>query len=93
MYKPEPLNTIHIDLPDDIAQLMEGLAKNIHDHWAKKRMEEGWILGSNRDSQKKTHPCLVPYEELPEVEKEYDRKLAVETLKSIIAFGYEIKRK
>ncbi|MCR5162371.1 MAG: hypothetical protein K6C06_11425, partial [Lachnospiraceae bacterium] len=40
-----------------------------------------------------TTPCLVPYDELPEREKDYDRMTAMETLKLIIKLGYEIKKK
>ena len=36
---------------------------------------------------------LVPYDELPESEKEYDRNTAIETLKLIIKLGYKITRK
>jgi ryanodine receptor 2 len=48
--------------------------------------------GVNRDDANKHHPCLVPYGELPDSEKEYDRKSAMETLKLLIALGYKIER-
>ncbi|MBR5780829.1 MAG: Ryanodine receptor Ryr, partial [Bacteroidales bacterium] len=38
----------------------------------------------------KTHPCLIPYEELPEVEKAYDRDTALGTLKLIKKLGFKI---
>ncbi len=41
----------------------------------------------------KNNPCLVPYEELTEEEKEYDRKTAMETLKLILTLGYKIEKK
>ena len=53
---------------------------------------EGWECGSARDDATKRHPCLVPYGELPESEKEYDRSAALETLKAIAAIGYRIER-
>ena len=40
----------------------------------------------------KTHPDLVPYAELAESEKDYDRKTAVETLRAILKLGYRIER-
>ncbi len=43
--------------------------------------------------RKKTHPCLVPYEELPEIEKDYDRNTAIGTLKLIQALGFDIVKK
>ena len=92
MYNPIPINTDHIKLPDDITQLAELLAKNAHDVWAMQRMAEGWTHGCNRDEALKKHPCLVPYEDLPESEKEYDRKMSFETLKVILALGYGIEK-
>ncbi len=69
------------------------MAKNVHEVWAAGRIEDGWTYGTKRDDEKKTHPCLVAYEELPESEKEYDRKTGLETLKFIIRAGYQIIKK
>jgi len=66
------------------------LAKNSHDIWANQRLKEGWKYGPGRNDDLKEHPCLVPYEELPESEKEYDRNAAIMTLKAITALGYKI---
>lgn len=89
-YEPNPINTSSIKLSNDILELSEKLAKNIHDVWAKQRMDEGWTYGYERNDQKTEHPCLIPYEQLPEKEKEYDRKTAMETLKTIVSLGYKI---
>ena len=70
-----------------------GLNTDVHDNWSVGRLSEGWSYGPARDDKKKTTPCLVPYSELPESEKEYDRTTAMETLKAIIAFGYKIEKK
>ena len=66
--------------------------KNAHDNWALQRINEGWTYGSARNDNTKKHPCLVPYEDLPDSEKEYDRKAAMETLKAIVALGYRITK-
>jgi len=92
MYKPTPINTTHIHLTNDILSLAETLAKNTHDVWAAGRIAEGWTYGATRDDELKQHPCLVPYEDLPESEKEYDRATAMETLKVIISYGFEIRK-
>lgn len=92
-YKPEPIDTSEVELTPDIKDLTELLAKNTHDNWAKKRIEEGWKPGERRNDERKEHPCLVPYEELPDIEKEYDRKTAMEALKAIIALGYKVEKK
>ena len=61
--------------------------------WSQSRLSEGWTYGARRDDEKKTHPCLVPYEELPEIEKDYDRNTAIGTLKLIQALGFDIVKK
>jgi hypothetical protein len=66
------------------------LAENAHDVWARRRLSEGWRYGPQRDEARKEHPSLVPYENLPESEKEYDRSVAMETLRAILALGYHI---
>lgn len=92
LYKPEPLNLEKIKLPAALEPLMEEIAKNVHENWAQLRISEGWTYGEKRDSDKKTTPCLVPYEQLPESEKVYDRRTAEQTLKAIVALGYKITK-
>ena len=72
-YIPQPVDTAGINLPDEMEALAEKLAENVHDVWARTRMEQGWTYGPERDDAAKKHPCLVPYEELSDDEKEYDR--------------------
>jgi len=72
--------------------LTEQLAENAHDLWAQQRFGDGWRVGPERDDRAKTHPGLIPYEELPESEKEYDRQTAMGTIKAILALGYVIKK-
>lgn len=91
-YEPNPIDTSQARLPSDIKRLAELLAKNAHQIWAKARMADGWRYGPNRSDSRKEHPCLVPYEQLPESEKEYDRMTAMETLGAIVALGYEIRK-
>jgi len=93
MYNPTPIKTNDVVLSDDILSLVEVLAQNTHDIWATGRIKEGWTYGESRDDKNKKHPCLVPYDELPDSEKEYDRATAMETLKVITKLGYEVKRK
>ena len=79
-----------ITLPESLTPLIEALAENVHETWAKGRMDAGWTYGLVRDDTKKQHPCLVPYGELPESEKAYDRDTAISTLKLICKMGYRI---
>lgn len=92
IYEPKPIDTSEIQLEEDILELTEFLAKNIHDIWALQRIKQGWKPGEKRDDNKKEHPCLVPYDELPEEEKIYDRMTTLEAIKVIIALGYKIHR-
>lgn len=93
MYEPKPIDTRGIRLPEDLEVLMERIAENVHEHWSAGRIREGGVYGPQRDDGKKTHPCLVTYDQLPDSEKEYDRTTAAETLKLILALGYTIEKK
>ena len=92
MYNPKPADTSKIILPEELCVLTEKIAENVHENWAKSRIAEGWVYGEKRSDENKTTPCLVPYNELPETEKEYDRNTALETLKFILALGYKIEK-
>jgi RyR domain len=91
-YQPKPIETSFITLPQDLSDLTERLAENAHDIWARQRMVDGWTYGPRRDDAAKNHPCLVPYAELPDSEKVYDRNAAMETIKAILAQGYRIEK-
>ena len=92
MYVPKPIYSGDVVLPDGLEALCEQLARNTHDVWASRRIAEGWRYGPVRDDIQKLHPSLVPYEELPESEKEYDRRTSMESLKLLYKFGYRILR-
>lgn len=89
-YIPTPLDTGGIELQPELLQLVEMMSENVHEVWAETRVGQGWTYGAERDDSKKEHPCLVPYSDLPEEEKEYDRRTCVETLKTILSLGYRI---
>ena len=91
-YKPAPRDTSGVVLPRPIEALTELLARNTHENWARQRIAEGWQYGPRRDDERKEHPNLVPYEELSEADKEYDRSTAMETIKAILALGYRIEK-
>ena len=91
-YVPAPIDTDGIRLPHELNELVELMAKNVHEVWAKNRIEQGWTYGEERNDVLKQHPCLVPYDELPEVEKAYDRDTALGTLKLIRKLGFKIEK-
>ena len=91
-YIPNPIDTSDITLDEGLTSLVEQMARNVHEVWAQGRISQGWTWGSQRDDALKTHPDLVPYEDLTEVEKQYDRDTATATLKLIIKLGYNINK-
>ncbi len=92
MYTPKPIDTSGIELPKEITELTEKIATNVHENWAAERIADGWVYGEKRDDEKKTTPCLVPYDELPEREKDFDRITAMQSIKTILALGYKIEK-
>lgn len=92
LYLPKPVDTSEILLNDDLNGLVEFLAKNTHENWAFERLNQGWQYGLNRNDVKKEHPCLVPYEKLEEGEKEHDRIVVKELIKTILLLGFHIEK-
>ena len=92
-YTPTPINTDDVKLDKSLEDLIEALAEDVHNQWARERMKGGWKYGPERNDSLKLHPCLVPYNELPESEKQYDRITATSTLKLIKKFGFDIVKK
>ncbi len=93
MYRPSPIDTSKIKLPKELDALMEHLAEHNHDIWAQQRLKDGWTCGPKRNDERKQHPDLVPYDQLPESEREYDRNSARETIKAIISLGFNLQKK
>ena len=89
-YTPQPIDTNDVVLPKELNELAEMIAKNVHEVWSAGRMKDGWTYGKERNDAEKKHPCLVPYEDLTETEKEYDRNTSQETLKLIMKLGFNI---
>ena len=89
-YDPKPIDTSGSDLPTSLALLIERLAESNHDIWAQQRIADGWTWGPTRNDNTRKHPDLVPYADLSDAEKQYDRNSVVETLKAIVALGYRI---
>ena len=89
-YVPNPVDTTDVKLPMELESLVEEMAKNVHEVWAQTRISQGWSFGEERNDAAKKHPCLVPYEELSEEEKTYDRNTSVQTLKLTLKFGFKI---
>lgn len=92
-YIPHPIKLDDIEIEDDLIELREAIAENAHEVWAEARKNEGWTYGPVRDDKKKQNPDLLPYNRLPESEKEYDRLMAMNTIKLVKKLGWELKKK
>lgn len=92
MYTPRPIDTAAVTLPTSLESLVERLAEHNHDVWAAQRVNDGWIWGLKRDDQLKHHPDLIPYGNLSETEKRYDRNSVIQTLKAIVSLGYRLDK-
>jgi ryanodine receptor 2 len=89
----DPIDVSNVQLDPELVELTEILASHVHDTWMRIRLDEGWKLGPRRDDERREHPCLMPYAQLPEVEKECDRQTTLATLRAMIALGFDIRRK
>ena len=93
IYEPSPIGLDDVELSEDLSELQEAIAENAHEIWAKNRRDQGWSYGPERNDQKKETPDMIPYCNLPESEKLYDREIAMQTLKLVKKLGFEIVKK
>jgi hypothetical protein len=91
-YIPAPINLSDVELPNDLEQLTELIARNVHEVWAQKKLQQGWKYGEVTDVEQNTHSSLVPYEQLSEQERSYDRDTAMKTIRLILKLGYKISK-
>lgn len=92
-YTPHPIDLGDIELTPQLEQLREAIAENAHEVWAAGRIREGWTYGPERDDKLKKHPDLIPYSELTDGEKQYDRETAMNTIKLVIKLGYDLVKR
>jgi hypothetical protein len=92
-YNPTPIDLSDVVLSEDLQELREAIAENAHDVWAQARQAEGWTYGPQRDDQLKQTPDMVPYSQLPDSEKYYDREMAMNTIKLIKKLGYDLMKR
>lgn len=91
-YIPSPIDLSDVELPNDLEALTELIARNVHEVWAQKKLQQGWKYGDVIDVDTKTHYSLVPYEQLSEQERSYDRDTAMKTIRLILKLGYKISK-
>lgn len=89
-YHPCPADIGEIVLPEALAGLTELLAENVHATWAEGLMKDGWRYGPRKDERRKRHPNLVPYDQLPESEKDVNRNTVRTVLKLLLKMGFNL---
>ena len=92
-YNPKPIDLSDVVLDEDLSELREAIAENAHEIWAVERQSKGWTWGPKRDDEKKHNPCMVPYSDLPDSEKLYDREMAMQTIKLLKKLGYDLVKR
>lgn len=55
----------HLDNPD-------ATPESSHENWMNEKIANGWVYGTEKDMDLKTHPCIMPYHELPEAQRAKD---------------------
>ncbi|XP_009293048.2 ryanodine receptor 3 isoform X1 [Danio rerio] len=91
-FDPQPINTANISLPEKLDYIASKFAEHSHEKWSSEKIALGWTVGDKVDDKAKTHPLLKPYKALSEKERETYRYPVKETLKSMLAMGWNIER-
>lgn len=89
-YVPQPIDLSDVELDKSLDELREAIAENAHEVWAFNRRSDGWSYGPHRNDALKQTPCMVPYSQLPDSEKQYDRDMAMQTIKLMRKLGYDL---
>ncbi|XP_028834345.1 ryanodine receptor 3 isoform X8 [Denticeps clupeoides] len=89
-YKPTPLELSDVKLTPSQELLVDKLAENAHNVWAKDRIKQGWTYGIQQDLKNKRNPRLVPYALLDERTKKSNRDSLREAIRTLIGYGYNI---
>ena len=90
-YKPAPMDLSQIELSPKMGLLVEQLAENTHNVWAKERISQGWTYCRLEDHLMRRSPHLVPYKLVDEVIKKANRDTASETVKTLLSYGYNLE--
>ncbi|XP_037397585.1 ryanodine receptor 3-like isoform X3 [Pygocentrus nattereri] len=91
-FDPRPISTTNISLPEKLEYISNKYAEHSHDKWSAEKVVLGWKYGDTIDEKAKTHPMLRSYKSLTEKEKDVYRFPVKESLKSMIAMGWNIDR-
>lgn len=91
VYKPAPLDLSHVRLTPAQTMLVDRLAENGHNVWARDRVAQGWTYSSVQDIPARRNPRLVPYRLLDEATKRSNRDSLCQAVRTLLGYGYNIE--
>ncbi|XP_047673438.1 ryanodine receptor 2 isoform X3 [Tachysurus fulvidraco] len=90
-YKPAPMDLSHIKLASTQEAMVDRLAENAHNVWARDRIRQGWTYGIQQDVKNKRNPRLVPYALLDERTKKSNKDSLREAVRTLLGYGYNLE--
>uniref|UniRef100_A0A8C3GAC5 Ryanodine receptor 2 n=1 Tax=Cyclopterus lumpus TaxID=8103 RepID=A0A8C3GAC5_CYCLU len=90
-YKPAPLDLSHIKLTSTQEAMVDKLAENAHNVWARDRIRQGWTYGIQQDVKSRRNPRLVPYILLDERTKKSNKDSLREAVRTLLGYGYNLE--
>ncbi|XP_076856683.1 ryanodine receptor 2 isoform X3 [Brachyhypopomus gauderio] len=90
-YKPSPMDLSHIKLASTQEAMVDRLAENAHNVWARDRIRQGWTYGIQQDVKNRRNPRLVPYVLLDERTKKSNKDSLREAVRTLLGYGYNLE--
>ncbi|XP_034049809.1 ryanodine receptor 2 isoform X2 [Thalassophryne amazonica] len=90
-YKPAPLDLNHMKLTSTQEAMVDKLAENAHNVWARDRIRQGWTYGIQQDVKNRRNPRLVPYTLLDERTKKSNKDSLREAVRTLLGYGYNLE--
>uniref|UniRef100_A0A673CUD6 Ryanodine receptor 2b (cardiac) n=1 Tax=Sphaeramia orbicularis TaxID=375764 RepID=A0A673CUD6_9TELE len=90
-YRPAPLDLSHVLLSSALEEVVNLLAENDHNVWARERIKQGWTYGAQQDVKAKRSPHLVPYSLLDERSRRAGRAGVRDAVCTLLTYGYSLE--
>ncbi|EPQ17120.1 Ryanodine receptor 2 [Myotis brandtii] len=90
-YKPAPMDLSFIKLTPSQEAMVDRLAENAHNVWARDRIRQGWTYGIQQDVKNRRNPRLVPYTLLDDRTKKSNKDSLREAVRTLLGYGYSLE--
>nr|XP_015292467.1 PREDICTED: ryanodine receptor 2 isoform X8 [Macaca fascicularis] len=90
-YKPAPMDLSFIKLTPSQEAMVDKLAENAHNVWARDRIRQGWTYGIQQDVKNRRNPRLVPYTLLDDRTKKSNKDSLREAVRTLLGYGYNLE--